>query len=377
MNLEIFKEKYNPEKLLKLSDEYKIKLFKRGDEFCFLSILEQEYNYIEGIPPPGNSSFDKIEWNSINGWTTGGGNRSKNVYNDTKALDKINSIIMEIWKINSAILGNSNIKTNIIGNFPKVYFIMLYPEKFIGILDDKIFSYVCKRNDIEYSDKEHEWYNISRKLATIYQYSIDNWKEKNVKLWNEFNISRIENLNPNSEFETSSVPTKLVKHDKFGIGKVIEINEIEKTIKIQFGDFEKIILEKNIIYIQEISLEDAAKKDSERNKIYDKKNDMYETIKRKKPNKRSEYINKYIKKLANKMCSFCKRSTFDVNSEMFDYKIHIPELQVHHVKPLSESQANDTIENCIALCPDCHRREHLKLKVNDKDENEQQPNELL
>jgi 5-methylcytosine-specific restriction protein A len=35
-----------------------------------------------------------------------------------------------------------------------------------------------------------------------------------------------------------------------------------------------------------------------------------------------------------------------------------PYLEVHHEKPLSEG-GNDTIENAIALCPNCHRKKHF------------------
>jgi 5-methylcytosine-specific restriction enzyme A len=41
-----------------------------------------------------------------------------------------------------------------------------------------------------------------------------------------------------------------------------------------------------------------------------------------------------------------------------------PYLEVHHVKPLSEG-GSDTIDNTIALCPNCHRRCH---NSSDKDE---------
>ncbi|MBK1694803.1 hypothetical protein CKO09_08635 [Chromatium weissei] len=36
---------------------------------------------------------------------------------------------------------------------------------------------------------------------------------------------------------------------------------------------------------------------------------------------------------------------------------HSPYLEVHHIKPLAEN-GEDTIENAIALCPNCHRELH-------------------
>ncbi len=35
-----------------------------------------------------------------------------------------------------------------------------------------------------------------------------------------------------------------------------------------------------------------------------------------------------------------------------------PFLEVHHIVPLAED-GDDTVENCIALCPNCHREEHF------------------
>lgn len=39
-----------------------------------------------------------------------------------------------------------------------------------------------------------------------------------------------------------------------------------------------------------------------------------------------------------------------------------PYLEVHHIKPLSEG-GDDTIENVIALCPNCHRQAHYGKKT--------------
>jgi 5-methylcytosine-specific restriction protein A len=35
-----------------------------------------------------------------------------------------------------------------------------------------------------------------------------------------------------------------------------------------------------------------------------------------------------------------------------------PYLEVHHVRPLAED-GEDTLENAIALCPNCHRKRHF------------------
>lgn len=39
-------------------------------------------------------------------------------------------------------------------------------------------------------------------------------------------------------------------------------------------------------------------------------------------------------------------------------KINIPFLEVHHVKWLAKG-GSDTVNNVVALCPNCHRKMHL------------------
>lgn len=55
---------------------------------------------------------------------------------------------------------------------------------------------------------------------------------------------------------------------------------------------------------------------------------------------------------ANGECELCHNpAPFNRSSDGTPY------LEVHHKKPLSEG-GEDTAENAIALCPNCHRREH-------------------
>ena len=56
--------------------------------------------------------------------------------------------------------------------------------------------------------------------------------------------------------------------------------------------------------------------------------------------------------MANGVCEQCGcEAPFARESD------NTPYLEVHHLKPLSEGGA-DTIENTIAVCPNCHRRHH-------------------
>ncbi|WP_265516582.1 HNH endonuclease [Nitratireductor luteus] len=67
---------------------------------------------------------------------------------------------------------------------------------------------------------------------------------------------------------------------------------------------------------------------------------------------RSEHVIAERLEIAGHHCESCgKEAPFLRNSNGLAY------LEVHHKKPLSEGGL-DTVENTIALCPNCHRREH-------------------
>ena len=52
-------------------------------------------------------------------------------------------------------------------------------------------------------------------------------------------------------------------------------------------------------------------------------------------------------------CEKCKKKApFIRKSDLTPY------LEVHHIIPLSNG-GEDTVENCLALCPNCHREEHF------------------
>jgi 5-methylcytosine-specific restriction protein A len=54
------------------------------------------------------------------------------------------------------------------------------------------------------------------------------------------------------------------------------------------------------------------------------------------------------KQNANGKCACCKKI---IGKDML---LNIPELQCHHIVPLCNG-GSDSIENCEALCPNCHR----------------------
>jgi len=70
---------------------------------------------------------------------------------------------------------------------------------------------------------------------------------------------------------------------------------------------------------------------------------------------RDPYVSEYAKRRANGVCQLCgKPAPFRDNDEK-------PFLETHHIIWLADGGA-DSLENTVALCPNCHRKMHI---VND------------
>ena len=67
---------------------------------------------------------------------------------------------------------------------------------------------------------------------------------------------------------------------------------------------------------------------------------------------RNPYIGELAKRLANGICQDCRQPAPFIN-KLTDQ----PYLEVHHIQPLSEG-GEDSIDNVVALCPNCHRQRH-------------------
>jgi len=66
---------------------------------------------------------------------------------------------------------------------------------------------------------------------------------------------------------------------------------------------------------------------------------------------RSVYINEFAKRVSKGICQLC-----DEKAPFMDKKGN-PFLEVHHIHYLSQG-GTDTIDNVVALCPNCHRKIH-------------------
>lgn len=67
---------------------------------------------------------------------------------------------------------------------------------------------------------------------------------------------------------------------------------------------------------------------------------------------REPAISEYVKRMANGVCQLC-----DENAPFRD-RYGKPYLESHHVEWVSKGGA-DTIENVVALCPNCHKKMHV------------------
>lgn len=67
---------------------------------------------------------------------------------------------------------------------------------------------------------------------------------------------------------------------------------------------------------------------------------------------RDPYIARYAKERANSVCQLCEMPAPFVDEN------DMPYLESHHIVWLSQ-EGEDTIENTVALCPNCHRRMHV------------------
>lgn len=73
---------------------------------------------------------------------------------------------------------------------------------------------------------------------------------------------------------------------------------------------------------------------------------------------RDEYLKEEVKRIADGKCQMCG------NPAPFIDKYGSPYLEEHHVKKLADG-GTDTIDNVVAICPNCHRKVHV---LNDEED---------
>ena len=68
--------------------------------------------------------------------------------------------------------------------------------------------------------------------------------------------------------------------------------------------------------------------------------------------RRDPYIREYAKRMADGICQLCNQPS------PFENLRGEPFLETHHIVPLAEG-GGDSIDNIVALCPNCHRKMHI------------------
>lgn len=74
---------------------------------------------------------------------------------------------------------------------------------------------------------------------------------------------------------------------------------------------------------------------------------------------RNENVVKFVRLRARGKCQLCGK-----NAPFIDKK-NEPFLEVHHIDSLAK-KGQDTVENAVALCPNCHRKMHILDLQRDK-----------
>lgn len=74
---------------------------------------------------------------------------------------------------------------------------------------------------------------------------------------------------------------------------------------------------------------------------------------------RNPYVTEYAKRRANGICELCEQEA------PFKTKQNDPYLETHHIEWLCNG-GSDTIENTVALCPNCHKKMHVVDDLQDK-----------
>lgn len=74
---------------------------------------------------------------------------------------------------------------------------------------------------------------------------------------------------------------------------------------------------------------------------------------------RNVYVSEHAKRRANGYCQLCEQASPFLNKEGKPY------LETHHIEWISQG-GSDTIDNTVALCPNCHRKMHVLNDEEDK-----------
>lgn len=188
----------------------------------------------------------------------------------------------------------------------------------------KYYMYSLKNN----FNPEYKVNNVIINSANVPIYVFTKYEEK-------FTLSGIFSYAGYSVENDGSKWFRLNKNDSFLIADTISEEEYNNN------------LEKLIKKSSELPLNER----EERLKLASRKPEQIKTII--SSFKRNPDVITTILERANGICEGC-----NMKAPFFRAKDNSPYLEVHHVIPLGEN-GDDTVENAIALCPNCHRKAHF------------------
>lgn len=240
----------------------------------------------------------------------------------------------------SAYFGYPKSKSSINLMFQRIYLIGVFDKRIEIIVDSDIskeIKYEVRKIGISRT-KELDLFWVSTGIENI------NDLIKNKKIWKHYKLATIKITNSS---------TLIGQRNDWLDGKYLLKDFYSKNYKLLENDFINSSFEKEI----EKSINDERSKRLLRIEYANKKPKVTESI-----------IKTYIRNAdivaetlyrANGICEYCQKNAPFVKD--IDKKGY---LEVHHIKPLSEN-GDDTLENTIALCPNCHRHAHYGKKTFD------------
>lgn len=161
------------------------------------------------------------------------------------------------------------------------------------------------------------------------------------------------------EVNELDVKGKIRKVWKFPLTLVKEDNTIdERIIQKTQNKKEKLISKLDKKEVERLAKE-ASKSNKKTYKYSNGDNKSYREVTSKSFD-RNPYIAQYVKDIARGYCALCEEKA------PFKDKLGQPFLHSHHINYLSKG-GEDTIENCIAVCPNCHAKIHTLEIREDKE----------
>ena len=152
------------------------------------------------------------------------------------------------------------------------------------------------------------------------------------------------------QVKLSGEPYQTTQPGEDGVDRQVWIFKLKLVEGYEIPTIKEEVLEQNLIQkekkVKKLSDSDITKKAKEIKGKPGTRNTVTSTY------DRNPYVVDYTRRRANGICDLCNEKAPFLNSKGEPY------LEVHHIEWLSKG-GDDTIENTVALCPNCHRKMHI------------------